>query len=126
MFFYAVFLKSFTLNDLKSTRLKPRYNKRLKIIIIAEQTKKVKNVPSTGRKRFSSINPKIEVGSASRVDAIKNFRYFGFCGQCLFSRIRFNIEVNPYIKVKPTRRAKIPKNLGKKYIDSSMKIPLII
>jgi hypothetical protein len=62
IFFYACFFISLNLKALKSTKLKPRYSKRLKIIIIEEHEIKVSSVPNIGKNSFSSITPKIEVG----------------------------------------------------------------
>ena len=44
-------------------KLKPKYKRALKIIIIIEQERKVKTTPSDGRRSFSSITPKSELGS---------------------------------------------------------------
>ena len=44
---------------------------------------------------FSSINPNKMVGKHNKTAQMVNFRYFGFIGQLLFIKIKFNMLVIP-------------------------------
>ena len=55
---------------------------------------KVKNKPSGARNIFSSISPISIVGSVSKTLRVIKLRYFGFCPQCLFNKIRFSTVVS--------------------------------
>ena len=104
-FFLSNRVLSFSFIKSNETRLKPTYSSVLKTIIKHEQHIKVKKVPKIGKSSFSSMTPKIIVGISNRQEANKNFKYFGFCGQFLLNRIRFNSVVSPYTSVKPTSNA---------------------
>ena len=91
--------------NLNETRLNPTYSAVLKIIISPAQTIKLNSMPSEERRSFSSINPKIRVGMVRPIALNTNFKYSGFCGQFLLSRIRLKTVVIAYSKVKPISSA---------------------
>ena len=80
--YYACFLLSalfiLFLKNLNSTNPKPTYSAVLKATISPAENKNVKKVPINGSSSFSSLAPKITVGSKSTAERIINFKYLGF------------------------------------------------
>ena len=73
--FFALFLSLILLLKVSVFTKPNTKNKRiLKITITAEHAIKVKNIPSMGKSRFSSIFPKIAVGKIKIAARRENFK----------------------------------------------------